>query len=77
LPFLAYPASVKKIDLLLLPLREMHEEALQNTASARKSAIEVENIQGPIFLISGKRDQMWPATDMSEMIMERLKSNDF
>jgi esterase/lipase len=77
LPFLAYPASVKKIDLLLLRLREMHEEALQNTASARNSAIEVENIQGSIFLISGKRDQIWPATDMSEVIMERLKSNDF
>jgi hypothetical protein len=77
LPFLAYPASVKKIDLLLLRLKEMHENALQNTAGARNSAILVENIQGAIFLISGKRDQMWPATDMSEMIMERLKLNDF
>jgi pimeloyl-ACP methyl ester carboxylesterase len=77
LPFLAYPPSVKKMDLLLLRLRKMHEEALQNTAGTSNAEIKVENIQGPILLISGERDRLWPATNMSKMIMNRLKTNMF
>ena len=77
LPFLTYPTPIKKMDLLLLRLRKMHENALQNTLGAKNAAIQVESVQGSILLISGKRDQMWPATDMSEIIIERLKSNDF
>lgn len=77
LPFLAYPTPIKKMDLLLLRLRKMHENALKNRLEAKNSAIQVESVQGSILLISGKRDQMWPSTDMSEVIMECLKSNDF
>jgi dienelactone hydrolase len=77
LPFLAYPPSVKKIDLLLLRLRKMHEEALQNTAGTSNAEIKVENIQGPILLISGERDRLWPATIMSKKIMNRLNANMF
>ncbi len=73
LPFLAYPSSIKKRDLILLRLRRMHEDALRNTARAREAMIPVENIQGAILLISGERDRLWPATHMSEQIMNRLK----
>jgi esterase/lipase len=77
LPFLTYPTTIKKIDLLLLQLRKMHEEALQNTTGVRNSSIQVENIQGAILLISGEQDRMWPATNMSKIIMNRLKANEF
>jgi len=77
LPFLLYPPSIKKWDLILLRLRKMHEEALRNTDGAKEAAIQVENIQGAILLISGERDRLWPATLMSEQILSRLKTKGF
>ncbi len=41
------------------------------------ATIEVEKISGPILLISGEDDKMWPAAMMSGMIVDRLKSHDF
>lgn len=77
LPFLPYPPSINKWDLLLLRLRRMHEDALLKTSRARVATIPVENIQGAILLISGERDRLWPATHMSEQIMTRLKAMEF
>lgn len=77
LPFLAYPTSIKKLDLLLLRLRRMHAEALQNSPRVETSTIEVEKIQGAILLISGKQDRMWPATEMCNAIIDRLKAKKF
>jgi uncharacterized protein len=77
LPFLAYPTPISKMALLTLQLRKMHELALQNKPRAEEAAIPVENIQGAVLLISGKRDSLWPSTYMSEKIMMRLKTKDF
>lgn len=77
LPFLPYPSSFMKRDLLLLRLRKMHEESLRDITKARKAAIQVERIRGPILLISGKWDRVWPAATMGEMLMSRLKENQF
>ena len=77
LPSLAYPSPIKKLDLILLRLRKMHEDALQNTARVIEAAIPVEKIQGGILLISGERDRLWPSTFMGEQIMARLKTRDF
>jgi len=77
LPLLPYPPSIKRWDLILLRLRKMHEDALRNTARAREATIPVEKIQGAILLISGERDRLWPATRMSEQIMNRLKTKGF
>jgi len=76
-PFLPYPSSIKKLDLLLLRLGKMHKEALRNTKRVREATIQVENIQGAILLISGERDRLWPATAMSEQIMSRLTAKGF
>jgi pimeloyl-ACP methyl ester carboxylesterase len=73
LPFLPYPSNIRKWDLILLRLRKMHEDALRNTTRVEEAAIPVENIRGAILLISGDRDRLWPATQMSEQIMNRLK----
>ena len=39
--------------------------------------IRVENITGPILLISSKMDTMWPSEPAAEAIMERLDAHGF
>jgi len=77
LPFLPYPSSIKKWDLILLRLRKMHDAALRNTVRVKEATIQVESIQGAILLISGERDRLWPASSMSVQIMSRLKAKRF
>lgn len=50
---------------------------LDNEESVERGAIAVEKINGPILLVSGTQDDVWPATRMSDMIIERLRRNDF
>lgn len=45
---------------------------LENMAAVEKAIIAVENINGPVLLISGQDDQIWPSTLMSEMVIDRL-----
>lgn len=45
--------------------------------SLNKKGMEVENINGAILLLSGKNDDQWPATEMSDQIMNRLQQNNF
>lgn len=40
-----------------------------------QAEIAVENINGPILLISGGDDQLWPADILSEKVMTRLKEH--
>jgi pimeloyl-ACP methyl ester carboxylesterase len=77
LPFLPYPSPVKKWELAFLRLKKMHEDALQNKVGVEEATIQVERIQGAILLISGERDRLWPATRMSEQIMNRLRTKGF
>ncbi|WP_298029530.1 acyl-CoA thioester hydrolase/BAAT C-terminal domain-containing protein [uncultured Dysosmobacter sp.] len=44
---------------------------------APEAAIKVENITGPILLISSKQDTMWPSGPAAEKIMERLQAHGF
>lgn len=37
--------------------------------------IQVERIHGPLLLLSGNDDQIWPSSWMSSLIVERLKRN--
>lgn len=39
--------------------------------------IQVENIKGPILLISGKDDGVWPSAEMAGKVMARLRSKHF
>ncbi len=41
------------------------------------SVIQVENITGPVLLISSKMDTMWPSEPAAKRIMERLREHDF
>ena len=54
----------------------LHTLALEDESAVKQAIISVEKIAGPILLISGDDDQMWPSTLMSEMIMDRLRKHD-
>jgi hypothetical protein len=56
---------------------EMFKSSISQTEYLEKAAIEVEKINGPVLLISGEDDQLWPSSLMSEQIMKRLKENNF
>ena len=45
---------------------------LQEENNVGEATIPVENIQGSILLISGKDDQLWPASELSEIAINRL-----
>ena len=50
---------------------------LENEEAAENAEIIVENINGPILVLSGKNDTQWPATIMSNRLIERLDENNF
>lgn len=43
----------------------------------KKAEIEVENINGAILILSGKKDDQWPASEMSDHLIQRLKNRNF
>lgn len=57
--------------------RTLFQRALQNREIVARAAIPVEQTRGPILLVSGGDDQVWPAARMAEMIVERLRSRGF
>ncbi|HXA15736.1 MAG TPA: acyl-CoA thioester hydrolase/BAAT C-terminal domain-containing protein [Thermoanaerobaculia bacterium] len=58
------------------PLAFVHPGARDFLAMER-AAIRVERIKGAVLLISGRQDQVWDSSGMSEQIMARLRRNQF
>jgi uncharacterized protein len=50
---------------------------LENTEAVAQAEIEVEKINGPILILSADQDEQWPATTMSQQLMERLARKNF
>ncbi|NML20867.1 hypothetical protein HHL16_08275 [Pseudoflavitalea sp. G-6-1-2] len=50
---------------------------LQDSVAARNAAIKVENIKGAVLLLSGKSDEMIPASEMAEKMVARFKEKGF
>ena len=48
-----------------------------NGSPVRRAEIPVENIRGPVLLISGRDDGVWPSTQSAESIVRRLKEHHF
>ena len=70
-PWAAVPSILKR------DLRSAFEIMLEDKEAVEKALIKVENINGPILLVSAKKDEMWPSTEMSNEIVERLKAKQF
>lgn len=45
---------------------------LQDKSAEENAAIRVESIDGPVLLVSGKEDSMWPSSFMATRVMDRL-----
>ena len=72
------PAPLKTIlPALKGDLYTTHSMMLEDEQAVKRAEIAVENINCPILIMSGKDDDQWPATEMSDRIMERLKNNNF
>lgn len=50
---------------------------LAKTEFATKATIEVEDINGPVLLFSGKDDKVWPSAMMADSIAKRLQEHEF
>jgi dienelactone hydrolase len=61
------PASPEPLALTPVFLR-----ALEDRAAVEAAEIPVERINGPVLLISGQDDQMWPSPVLAEIAMARL-----
>ena len=56
--------------------RAFYERALEDKVAVDTASIPVERIDGPVMLISGTDDGLWPSTRMGEMVIERLKTHE-
>lgn len=53
------------------------EPLLAQSIETEDHVIKVEKINGPVLLISGQQDLVWPASQMATRIEERLKNHSF
>lgn len=76
LPFV--PVNEAAVPFLMNgDLRGTFEAMLTDSIAESHALIQVENIRGPILLVSATKDEICPSTPMSEKMMERLKSKHF
>jgi hypothetical protein len=61
----------------LIAFRPLYDLALRNHEAIGRALIPVEKIRGPVLLISGGDDHVWPSGEMAHMITERLAANHF
>jgi len=67
----AFPFMLKK------DLRGAFTAMLQDTVAVQKAAIQVENIKGPILLLSATKDEYSPSAEMCEQMVKRLQQKNF
>jgi dienelactone hydrolase len=48
---------------------------LKDVEAVRQATIPVEEIRGPVLLVTGKEDQVWPAAQMADLVMQRLAAH--
>ncbi len=71
MPWAAVPSAMKH------DLRKAFEIMLEDKQAVEKALIKVENINESILMISAKKDELWPSTEMSELVIARLKAHNF
>ncbi len=58
-----------------LALTPIFLKMLEDAAAVERATIPVERINGPVLLISGQDDQMWPSPTLAEIAMRRLAAH--
>jgi dienelactone hydrolase len=74
LPFVGFDRSA--VDWKQTPIRLTPGflAAISDTAALAAAEIPVEHINGPVLMISGTDDQVWPSTLLAEVAVLRLRS---
>ena len=76
LPFV--PVNEESVPFLMKrDLRGAFETMLKDTVAEQKALIKVEQINGPILLVSATKDEICPSGPMSEKMIARLKAKKF
>jgi dienelactone hydrolase len=77
LPFVA--GNEERLDWTTKPVRvaEFYRAGMEDAAAMDRAAIAVEKINGPIMLLSGTDDALWPSTPFSELVVARLERKGF
>jgi len=60
-----------------IALRPYYEAFLADQAVIRAAEIPVEQVKGPILMVSGEADAMWPATEMAQLAQRRAAERGF
>jgi len=55
----------------------LYLSSLQDRQAVGRAVIPVERINGPILLVSGTEDAIWPSNTMCEQVVERLREREF
>jgi dienelactone hydrolase len=75
-PFMSASADPDLVKLAYIADSTVHTPGfalhLANAADVHQAAIPVERIQGPVLLVSGKMDKLWPSAYMADQVMKRL-----
>ena len=56
-------------------LTPVFRSALRDSDAVERATIPVERTAGPILMISGTDDQMWPSVEMAELAIQRLRDH--
>jgi uncharacterized protein len=76
LPFVPYPSDVTPIQTEHgLEMRPLFDRELDNQDAVAKAAIEVERATGPMLLVSGGDDRVWPTKRICDMVVQRMNSH--
>ena len=66
------PAIERGKPIAYAPIYHSH---LNDLRAVERSTIPVENIHGPVQLVSGGDDQMWPSTELADIAFRRLEAH--
>ena len=79
LPYLPMKVPLTTVFKLMLgravAFRGSYERGFASVRDPEAAAIQVEKINGPVLLVAGTEDQVWPAADFAERVAARLKEN--
>jgi dienelactone hydrolase len=74
LPFVPYPVNAPPSSTERgLSLLAVYDGGLNDLSAVAQAEVPVERATGPILLLSGGDDRMWPAERMCRMVVERLR----
>lgn len=77
-PYLPYDPSVRfDFTRYMESIYAQYAGALSTVDAHPDAIIPVERINGPVLLISGRDDAMWPSSVMSDMVVSRLRAKGF